>query len=787
MVLVSLGFGEVGARLSFDPTYFSTGTQGAYYDGSSQQSVTLVQSARVGPQGPAGPQGLKGDTGSVGPQGEVGPQGLQGLKGDTGDVGPQGLTGATGSQGPQGLTGATGSQGPQGLTGATGSQGPQGSTGATGSQGPQGPTGATGSQGPQGPTGATGSQGPQGPTGTTGSQGPQGLGYTALTSSTSLTIGLGSKTLTTTSSASSTAFTTGDLVVVSSTATPSNYMCGQISSFSGSTMVVNVTLINGSGTAASWSVSLTGSQGPQGSTGAAGSTGATGPQGPTGATGSQGPQGPTGSAGPGYSPMSSTTSLTIGTGTKTLVLSASFINTAFTVGDLVIVSSTATPTNYMCGQITSFGAGGLGLLSLVVNVTVTSGSGTEASWSISLTGSQGPTGATGPQGSTGATGAQGPTGATGAQGPAGASPFSLSGTTAYYTAGSVGIGTNNPSGLFSVSSTTNPNSFFDMTGLTSFTGGPSVFLRALGSTSAWQSQLQLATVYAATSPGGYSVIASTQQNNGAYNKLYLRGSPTVVDVGSLGVNTADPTFTLDVNGPANFKLKMDQWYTTTDGQNSTYYASSQGGTYYDTNGINNLYQWRNAGQSAMSLYQGFLGIGYGHTAPSTTIHCYQAGATIWAQSSTSGQPAFLQASSASGSVGKFVVSNAGTLYISAGSTGGVYMTVGAVGWTSNSDRRTKDVQEPVSNALSKVETLTPVFFTYKDDATKTRRVGLIAQEVQEVLPEAVDTNPDTGMLGVKYAELVPLLIASVKELSEENRKLRELISPLLLGNAYHRK
>jgi len=69
-----------------------------------------------GPQGPVGPQGPKGDKGDTGPmgsQGPVGPKGdtgPQGPKGDTGPVGPQG------PQGPKGDTGPTGSQGPAGPT-----------------------------------------------------------------------------------------------------------------------------------------------------------------------------------------------------------------------------------------------------------------------------------------------------------------------------------------------------------------------------------------------------------------------------------------------------------------------------------------------------------------------------------------------------------------------------------------------------------------------------------------------------------------------------------------------
>jgi hypothetical protein len=70
--------------------------------------------------------------------------------------------GATGLQGPQGDVGPAGAQGPKGDTGATGAPGPKGDTGA---MGPQGPQGAPGPQGPQGDIGPTGPTGPEGPAG----------------------------------------------------------------------------------------------------------------------------------------------------------------------------------------------------------------------------------------------------------------------------------------------------------------------------------------------------------------------------------------------------------------------------------------------------------------------------------------------------------------------------------------------------------------------------------------------------------------------------------------------
>lgn len=82
-------------------------------------------------------------------------------------------------------------------------------------------------------------------------------GFTA-TSATSLAIGLGAKSLTLAQTGR--AFVVGDFVVVASTATPANFMTGQVTAFTSASgaMSVNVTGIGGSGTLASWNVSLSG-------------------------------------------------------------------------------------------------------------------------------------------------------------------------------------------------------------------------------------------------------------------------------------------------------------------------------------------------------------------------------------------------------------------------------------------------------------------------------------------------------------------------------------------------
>ena len=93
-----------------------------------------------------------------------------------------------------------------------------------------------------------------------------GIGYYNLTSVSSVAIATGSKTFTTNLSNISTAFTVGTRIRVAYVTTPTNYMEGVITSFSGTTLVVNVDSIGGSGTYANWTISVAGIQGSNGVT-----------------------------------------------------------------------------------------------------------------------------------------------------------------------------------------------------------------------------------------------------------------------------------------------------------------------------------------------------------------------------------------------------------------------------------------------------------------------------------------------------------------------------------------
>jgi hypothetical protein len=85
----------------------------------------------------------------------------------------------------------------------------------------------------------------------------------------------------------------------------------------------------------------------------------------------------------------------------------------------------------------------------------------------------------------------------------------------------------------------------------------------------------------------------------------------------------------------------------------------------------------------------------------------------------------------------------------------------------SSDIRLKENVTPIVDAIDKVNKLSGCTFKWKDCATYNGDdIGVIAQEVQKVIPSAVKERHD-GYLKVDYTRLVPLLLESIKELSQK--------------------
>jgi hypothetical protein len=98
--------------------------------------------------------------------------------------------------------------------------------------------------------------------------------------------------------------------------------------------------------------------------------------------------------------------------------------------------------------------------------------------------------------------------------------------------------------------------------------------------------------------------------------------------------------------------------------------------------------------------------------------------------------------------------------------------------TASSDIRLKDNIEIIQNGLEKVLSLNGVTFTRKDQEDKTKiHVGLIAQEVEEVIPEIVSED-NLGMKSVAYGNIVAVLIEAIKEQQVQIDILRKEVEDL---------
>jgi hypothetical protein len=91
----------------------------------------------------------------------------------------------------------------------------------------------------------------------------------------------------------------------------------------------------------------------------------------------------------------------------------------------------------------------------------------------------------------------------------------------------------------------------------------------------------------------------------------------------------------------------------------------------------------------------------------------------------------------------------------------------------SSDERLKDNVKPIENALEKLQKIRGVEFDWNDkqDVYEGHDTGVIAQEVQKVLPEVV-TEREDGYLAVKYEKMIGLLVESIKDLKAEVDELK---------------
>lgn len=457
----------------------------------------------------------------------------------------------------------------------------------------------------------------------------------------------------------------------------------------------------------------TGSSGTGGATGATGSTGANGPAGPTGpngtagamgiagATGSTGPTGSTGAAGPigsvGFAGAAGNSGTAGATG-------ASGANGAIgaTGSNGPTGATGATGADGSTGSAGATGSTGTTGATGAAGVTGSAGAA-GATGSAGPTGSTGATGATGSTGSAGlmgATGSTGPTGSTGSAGPVGAtgatgtSQWTISGTTAYYTTGKVGIGTTTPS------------------------------------------------TYKLDIFGGGITIACTLTDSTAPS-LYLNdGLPTGTPRGSIQIS---PSLGGNVTTATGISIKSPTA--------NSYTMTGYGGVVLD----------------------GVIGLGSGTNKGAEIANISAATNNYSIYSSATAQSYF------SGSVGIGVTGSTYKLAVNGDvnlSIGNAFKIAGtsictSAGCTASSDRRLKENISSLEDPLEKMIQLQGVQYDWKDKHwfSEKHQIGLIAQDIETIYPEAVVTDSSNGLKAISYDHLISPVIEAIKKLNEQISRL----------------
>ncbi|MEK7813032.1 MAG: tail fiber domain-containing protein, partial [Candidatus Desantisbacteria bacterium] len=247
----------------------------------------------------------------------------------------------------------------------------------------------------------------------------------------------------------------------------------------------------------------------------------------------------------------------------------------------------------------------------------------------------------------------------------------------------------------------------------------------------------------------------------------------------------------NTTGFSNSSVGMNALYHNTEGHSNS--AMGKSALYHNITGDNNTAigseaNYYNQGGSNNTIigYQAGRGVS-GHIESGNVFLGYQAG-----YSETGSNKLYIENSSSSspliyGEFGSDIVTINGTLSVGVSPYSGYRLTLpntaNALGrgianaWSTYSSRRWKENIRPIENALEKVKSLRGVYFDWKENGK--HDMGMIAEEVGEVIPEIVDYEENgTNATGLDYSRLVAVLIEAVKAQQAQIESQQERISIL---------
>jgi len=393
----------------------------------------------------------------------------------------------------------------------------------------------------------------------------------------------------------------------------------------------------------------------------------------------------------------------------------------------------------------------------------------------------------------------------------GGASWSSSGINIYYDAGYVGIGTNSPSTLLHLYGTSSNRLILEQSGTSasnymSFKSNGIVY----GYFGIQSSDGAVPFVNAT----GYDMIIGTVPAKGFHIATTSIIRMTVVSDGKVGIGSTSPVGLLDVYG-ANPTLRIKT--------STASYSSGFAGLLFDTATANYPLAQITATDVGVSpsVYQGILQfwtqynttlvermrisstglVGIGTASPGTLLTCYQPSVGIgsgWAGRGYFGGNtvgAILGEYNGTVQMGghtkdllnwaKIAINPEPTSFVGIGTNnptaatlhvGGSIYASGDI--TALSDRRYKQNIMPLTNCLDSVCSLTGYSYTRTDYKPGESQIGLIAQEVNQVFPQAVNYDSESDIYSLNYSALIAPLVQSIKELREQVNQQQVLIQNL---------
>jgi len=111
--------------------------------------------------------------------------------------------------------------------------------------------------------------------------------------------------------------------------------------------------------------------------------------------------------------------------------------------------------------------------------------------------------------------------------------------------------------------------------------------------------------------------------------------------------------------------------------------------------------------------------------------------------------------------------------------GSVSVTGSGTTYNTTSDRRLKENIEPIADATDKLMSMKPVTHTWKADPDADAVHGFIAQEMQDIVPEAVSGEPDDEeMMSMDYGRITPVLVAALQDAHKKIEVLEARLTEL---------